>query len=110
MSEETLFPYLAVFEHAISALLVSQRDKNAQRPVYYVSKAFIIPETRYPPIKKLALALLIATRKPRPYCQSHTIVVLTNSPLRQILHKLELAGRLVKWSIELNEFDIEYQP
>nr|XP_025647386.1 uncharacterized protein LOC112742363 [Arachis hypogaea] len=30
-------------------------------------------------------------------------------PLRQVLQKPELSGRLVKWSVELSEFDIEYE-
>ncbi|XP_057760016.1 uncharacterized protein LOC130980341 [Arachis stenosperma] len=42
--------------------------------------------------------------------ESHTIKVRTSQPLRQILAKHELAGRLIKWSIELSEFDIQYQP
>lgn len=63
MPEETLFLYLVVSEHTVSALLVSQSDKNAQRSVYYVSKAITNPETRYPPTKKLSLALVVATQK-----------------------------------------------
>ncbi|XP_025660937.1 uncharacterized protein [Arachis hypogaea] len=42
--------------------------------------------------------------------QSHTIIVRTNQPLRKILTKPELVGRLTKWSIELSEFDIQFQP
>ena len=30
--------------------------------------------------------------------------------MRQILHKLETSGRLIKWVIELDEFDIIYKP
>lgn len=29
---------------------------------------------------------------------------------RQMLHKPEASGRLVNWSVELSEFDINYQP
>ncbi|XP_015960038.1 uncharacterized protein LOC107483914 [Arachis duranensis] len=39
-----------------------------------------------------------------------TIIVRTEQPLWQILTKPELAGRLIKWSIELSEYDIQYQP
>ncbi|XP_077249196.1 uncharacterized protein LOC143888644 [Tasmannia lanceolata] len=41
---------------------------------------------------------------------SHTIKVLTNQPLRQVLHRPDSSGRLVKWAVELNEFDIQYLP
>ena len=58
----------------------------------------------------MILALLTLVWWLHPYFQAHTVVVLTNLPLRQILSKLELSGRLVKWSIELSEFDIQYCP
>ncbi|XP_072077924.1 uncharacterized protein [Arachis hypogaea] len=66
-------------------------------------------ELRYPSIDKLALALVFSARRLRPYFQSHEIHVWTDHPLRQILQKPELAGRLVKWSVELSEFDIKYE-
>ncbi|XP_077230135.1 uncharacterized protein LOC143863337 [Tasmannia lanceolata] len=52
----------------------------------------------------------MTTHKLRPYFQSHTIDVPTNQPLRQILHKPDSSGRLVKRSVELGEFDIRYKP
>ncbi|VVA40725.1 PREDICTED: rve domain-containing, partial [Prunus dulcis] len=61
-------------------------------------------------IKKLAFALVVSARRHRPYFQAHTIHVLTNQPLRQVLQKPETSGRLVKWAIELGEFDIHYKP
>ena len=30
--------------------------------------------------------------------------------MKQILHKPETSGRLIKWAIELSEFDIKYKP
>ena len=59
---------------------------------------------------KLALALVITTRKLRPYFHSHPVRVLTNYPLRQVLQKLNASGRLLKWAIELSQFEIEFQP
>lgn len=35
---------------------------------------------------------------------------MTDQPLRQTLLKPNAYGRLVKWSVELSEFDIAYQP
>ncbi|XP_077215904.1 uncharacterized protein LOC143850547 [Tasmannia lanceolata] len=67
-------------------------------------------ETRYQRVEKLVYALIMAARKLRPYFQAHTIKVLTGQPLRQILHRPDTSGRLVKWAVELGEFDIKYLP
>ncbi|KAM1401515.1 hypothetical protein TB2_027955 [Malus domestica] len=52
----------------------------------------------------------MSARKLHPYFQAHSIIVLTNHPLRQILQSLDTYGRMIKWAIALGEFDISYQP
>ncbi|KAK3002518.1 hypothetical protein RJ639_020866 [Escallonia herrerae] len=69
-----------------------------------------LEKTRYPKIDKIALVLIISARRLRPYFQSHTIVVLTDQPLRKVLLSPEVSGRLVNWSVELGKFDIQYKP
>ncbi|KAK0571734.1 hypothetical protein LWI29_020768 [Acer saccharum] len=101
--------YLSVSEAATSSVLVRQED-GIQKPVYYTSKALLPAETRYSPVEKMALALITAARKLRPYFQAHRIRVYTNCPLKLILQKPEVSGRLTKWAIELSEFDVEYLP
>ena len=61
-------------------------------------------------MEKLILALVTAARKLRPYFQAHTIEVPIEYPMKQVLHKPETSGRLMKWAIELSEFDIIYKP
>uniref|UniRef100_A0A2N9GYK5 Reverse transcriptase domain-containing protein n=1 Tax=Fagus sylvatica TaxID=28930 RepID=A0A2N9GYK5_FAGSY len=106
---ETLSLYLAVSPTAVSSALIRE-DGGTQLPVYYTSRAFQGAEDRYPAMEKLALALVIAARKLRPYFQSHKIIVLTNHPLRKAMNKPDAAGRLIQWAVELSEFDIEYHP
>ena len=52
----------------------------------------------------------MASRKLRHYFQAHVIIVMTDHPLKKAMNKLEAAGRLIQWAIELSEFDIRYQP
>ena len=59
-------------------------------------------------MEKLAFALVIATRKLKPYFQAHTLVVLTNKPLRRAMNNPEAAERMALWAIELSEFDVQY--
>ncbi|CAA0810887.1 Polynucleotidyl transferase- ribonuclease H-like superfamily protein, partial [Striga hermonthica] len=40
----------------------------------------------------------------------HSITVRTSYPLRQVLHRPDTSGRMIKWAIELGQFDIHYQP
>ena len=61
-------------------------------------------------MEKLILALVTAARKLRLYFQAHTIEVAIEYPMKQVLHKPETSGRLMKWAIELSEFDIRYKP
>ena len=61
-------------------------------------------------MEKLVLALVTTARRLRPYFQAHTIEVPTDQPMKQVLHKPESSGRLVKWAVELSEFDIRYKP
>ena len=56
------------------------------------------------------MALVTAARKLCPYFQAHTIEISTEYPMKQVLHKPETSGRLMKWAIELSEFDIRYKP
>ncbi|KAL0458919.1 UNVERIFIED_CONTAM: hypothetical protein Slati_0519100 [Sesamum latifolium] len=67
-------------------------------------------EGRYTPIEKMALALVTTARRLRPYFLSHHIGVKTNAPLKQTLEKSNTSGRLVKWAVELSEYDISYMP
>ena len=100
---------MAISKWATSSVLVRE-DEGKQHPVYYTSKALVDVETRYPLMEKWVLALITAERKLRPYFQAHPIVVMTDQPLRQMLKKPDASGWLVKWSVELNEFDLSYRP
>ena len=88
MSGENLYIYLTVSDSAVSSLLIREEDR-VRKPIYYMSHALLDAEMRYPMIEKMALALVIFTRKLRPYFQAYTIVVLTNQPLRQVMEKPE---------------------
>ncbi|KAK3013410.1 hypothetical protein RJ639_008269 [Escallonia herrerae] len=106
---EDLLIYLSITEIVVSVVLIREED-GVQKPIYYISKVLQDVETRYPKIDKIALALIILARRLRPYFQSHTIVVLTDQPLRKVLMSPEASGRLVNWFVELGEFDLQYKP
>ena len=84
--------------------------EGKQQPVYFVSKTLAPAETRYSMIEKLALALVTAKRKLRQYFEAHSITVITSQPIRSVLAKPDMSGRIAQWAIELGAFDIRYKP
>ena len=65
---------------------------------------------RYLSLEKAILAVVHATRKLPYYFQAHTIVVLTQLPLKSILRSADYTGRIAKWNTILGVFDIKYMP
>ena len=82
--DEVLFAYIVVAPYAISLVLIGV-DGGVQWPVYYVSKSLHEAEVRYLPLEKAILAIVLGTRKLPHYLQAHTVVVLTQLPLKTIL-------------------------
>ncbi|XP_071700327.1 uncharacterized protein [Rutidosis leptorrhynchoides] len=104
---ETLILYLAVSTEAVSSVLVAERG-DAQMPIYFVNKALSGSKMNYRPIEKLVYVLVVTARRLRRYFQAHPITVLTDQPIRHLLYKPEISGRLTKWAIELGEHEISY--
>ena len=107
--DEVLFAYITVALYAISFMLIWV-DNGIQRPVYYVSKSLNEAEVRYLPLENAILAVVHATRKLPHYFQAHTVVVLTQLPLKSILRSADYTGRIAKWGTILGAFDIKYMP
>ncbi|GJX44479.1 reverse transcriptase domain-containing protein [Tanacetum coccineum] len=107
--EEELMVYLSTANEAVDAVLLVERQ-GRQAPIHYVSKTLQGAEINYPPIEKLVLALVHAARRLRRYFQGHTINVITDKPISQILNNREATGRLAKWGIELESYGIKYAP
>ncbi|GJS64869.1 reverse transcriptase domain-containing protein [Tanacetum coccineum] len=106
---EELIMYLAAAKEAISAVLMTERE-GKQMAVYFVSRALRGPEINYTPMEKLVLALLSASRWLKRYFEAHTIVVITDQLIKQLLSNSEITERMLKWKFELEGYDIQYKP
>jgi hypothetical protein len=96
---ETLLLYISATTNVVSTVLVTEQEEEGQaypvqRPVYYVSEVQANAKTRYPQPQNLLYALLITSRKLRHYFQANG----------------DANSHIIKWSVELGEFDIEFCP
>ena len=92
---EVLFAYIPVAPYAVSLVLI-RVDNGVQQPVYYVSKSLHETEVRYLPLEKAILAVVLSTRKLPHYFQAHTVVILTQLPLKTVLRSADYTGRIAK--------------
>nr|GEV81422.1 reverse transcriptase domain-containing protein [Tanacetum cinerariifolium] len=107
--KEEFIVYLAAAKEAVSAVLMTKREAK-QMPIYFVSRALQGPEINYTAVEKLVLTLVHANKWLKRYFQAHPIVVIMDQPIKQVLLKPKIAGRLQKWSMKLGEYDIHYRP
>ena len=106
---EPLFLYLAVSEHAVSAVLVWETHEG-QKPVFFISKTMNETESRYLPLEKAALALIQATKKLQHYFRASIVTVLTDLPLKVLMHSSDFSGRITRWRVHLGSLGVEYKP
>jgi hypothetical protein len=95
----------------VSAALVQEKLEGQikkQAPVYFVSEVLSLSKKNYTELEKVLYAVLMASRKLRPYFQAFHIIVPSSQPLKDIMRNREATGRIGKWAAELNEFSIDY--
>ncbi|XP_028061729.1 uncharacterized protein LOC114265168 [Camellia sinensis] len=106
--EKPLLLYLTSTPRSIGALLVQDID-DIEKPVYYICCKVNDVESRYTPIERYCLALIFTEHKLHHYFLAHPIQVVTRSdPIRYLLSKPALTGRMARWLLAPAEYDITY--
>jgi hypothetical protein len=67
-------------------------------------------QIKYLHVQKLLYALLITSRKLRHYFDGHKITVVTDFPLRDILHNRDATGHISKWAVEIRALNKDFTP
>lgn len=99
--------YLATTPVAVGALLAQEDANDQEQPIFYISRQLTDVETRYPVIEQLCLALVYASQRLRRYFLSYKLyLMIKNNPIRYLLTRPVLTGRLSRWLLQLSESDI----
>src|SRR5664279_4535365 len=106
-----LLLYTTALEGSLGALLAQENEEGKENALYYLSRMLVGAEHAYSPIEKHCLALVFAIKKLRHYMLSHRVTLISKvDPLKYLMTRPMLTGRLAKWAIILTEFDITYMP
>ena len=60
-------------------------------------------------LKKIAYAVIMASRKLRHYFEAHRIIAISDQPLHDLLHNREASPRIAKWAFELSELVVDFE-
>jgi hypothetical protein len=111
---EDMMLYIAATSMVVSASIIMEREEGrmykVQQPGYYISEVLLDSKIQYPHVQKLLYALLITSRKLHHYFESHKITMVTDFPLRDILHNRDVTRRLSKWVVELGALNVDFTP
>ena len=100
--------YVDASEIAVGSVLMQKDNYDVLRPVCYYSKKLNACQRNYAITEKEALALILSIRAFRIYLSGgHTLVYTDHEPLKFVHSNAGHSQRLLRWSMELQAFDLE---
>jgi hypothetical protein len=107
--------YITATPRVVSIMIMVEcteegKELPVQRPVYYLSEGLTLSKQNYPHYQKFAYSVYMAAKKLKHYFEEHPIMVVSTTPLSEIMECKDAIGRVSKWAIELAAHTIQYKP
>uniref|UniRef100_A0A1I7RZG3 RNA-directed DNA polymerase n=1 Tax=Bursaphelenchus xylophilus TaxID=6326 RepID=A0A1I7RZG3_BURXY len=92
----------------LAATLLQKNDHGFPRPIAYASRKLNKFEAKYPAVETEALAIVFGLKEFRPYIEGHipTLIRTDNSALTSLLKRKDLQGRLAKYQLAIQQYNI----
>lgn len=95
--------------YALGAVLLQGEGKE-ERPIEYASRLLNAAERNYSTTEREALAVVWAVERFRGYIEGHEVIIGSDhQPLKWLLTLKSPSGRLVRWALKLQSFNIQFQ-
>uniref|UniRef100_A0A8R1DTV6 RNA-directed DNA polymerase n=2 Tax=Caenorhabditis japonica TaxID=281687 RepID=A0A8R1DTV6_CAEJA len=93
---------------AVAGVLLQRNDADQLQAIAFASRKLNKAERNYPPIEAEALAIVFSLQHFRQYILgTHVQVVTDHKPLTSLLRRKDLNGRLQKYQLSIQEYDLE---
>jgi hypothetical protein len=90
-------------------VLVQEDDSFSEYVIYYLSRGLVGPELNYSHIEKLVLAAVHAVQRFYHYVLFRkTTIIVVVKPFQYMLTRRVIGGKISRWIIILQEFDLEF--
>jgi hypothetical protein len=99
--------YVDSSDIAIGCCLAQKDDCDSIRPISFLSKKLTKCQRSYSTTEKEALALITAVRAYRIYLHNRVVVFTDHSPLTFIKRMAGVNQKLLRWSLELDQYDLD---
>jgi ribonuclease HI len=86
------------------------KEHPVQRSVYYLSEVLTLSKQNYPHYQKVAYDVYMAAGNLKHYFEWHPIIVVSTTPLSEVIGCKDATSRVAKWAIELAAHSIQYKP
>ena len=102
--------YVDASSTAAAGYLVQKDDDNNERPIAFFSSKFTSAQRNYAVIEREAFAVLLALRKYKEWIFGNKIIVHSDhNPLTYLSASAPKSSKLMRWSLALVEFDVDFR-
>jgi hypothetical protein len=96
-------------EVAVGAVLTQSDDSGQLRPVAFASNKLTPTQRRWSTIEREAYAALWALQKYKQWTfGTHIVLISDHNPLTFLVESAPKSSKLMRWSLALQEFDVEF--
>ncbi|CAC5390312.1 Retrovirus-related Pol polyprotein from transposon 297,Retrovirus-related Pol polyprotein from transposon 17.6 [Mytilus coruscus] len=91
-------------------IVLAQQGPEGERAIAYASRTLKPNERNYAVIEKEALAVVWGVKYFRHYLYGRKVTIITDhNPLKWLMNIKDQAGRLARWSLTLQEYDLQIE-
>ena len=102
--------YVDASANAAACYLVQKDDSGVERPIAFFSSKFTHAQRNYAVIEREALAVVWALQKYKEWVFRNKVIVHSDhNPLTFLTASAPKSSKLMRWSLALAQFDIEFR-